>query len=344
MNATTRTVLVTGGSGYFGSLLVARLLERGDDVRVFDRNPPETMRARFMPGDIRDAAAVRRACAGVDSIYHCVAQVPLARDRELFWSVNRDGTQNLLRAAFEENVRKVIYISSSAVFGVPKQLPITEETPPAPVEAYGMAKFAGEVLCQEAADAGLDVTIVRPRTILGHGRLGIMQLLFEWIREGRNVFVLGRGDNRYQFVHAEDLADACLLAADRPGPAIYNVGAETFGTMRETLESLIDHAGTGSRVRSLPRRLATMAMRLTGTLGLAPLAPYHWLVYGRDVYFDVSRAKRELGWRPRWGYADMFAQSYQWYLGNRQQVFTVRNQSAHRSPVKEGALKMLRWF
>ena len=344
MNATISPVLVTGGSGYFGSLLVSRLLEQNENVRVFDVSPPDDLRVTYVPGDIRDAAAVHRACAGVDTVFHCVAQVPVAKDRDLFWSVNRDGTQNLLRAAFETGVRKVVYISSSAVFGVPRRLPITEETRPRPVEPYGTAKYAGEVLCREAADAGLDVTIVRPRTIMGHGRLGIMQLLFEWIREGRNVFVLGRGDNRYQFVHAEDLAEACVRAARRPGPAVYNIGAEGFGTMRETLESLITHAGTGSRVRSLPRRLATFAMRLTGTLGMTPLAPYHWLVYGRDVYFDVSRAKRELGWQPRWGYADMFAQSYQWYLGHRGTILGASHRSTHRSAVKEGALKVLRWF
>jgi nucleoside-diphosphate-sugar epimerase len=344
MNATTSPVLVTGGSGYFGSLLVNRLLGDGHDVRVFDLNPPDEPRVSYVPGDIRDAAAVRLACERVHTIFHCVAQVPLAKDRDLFWSVNRDGTQNLLRAAFEADVRKVVHISSSAVFGIPRRLPITEETRPRPVEAYGHAKYAAEILCREAADAGLDVTIVRPRTIMGHGRLGIMQLLFEWIREGRNVFVLGRGDNQYQFVHAEDLAEACTRAAQRPGSAVYNIGADSVGTMRETLESLITHAGTGSKVRSLPRRLATFAMRVTGTLGLAPLAPYHWLVYGKDVYFDVSRAKRELDWRPRWGYADMFAQSYQWYLGHRGAILGTPARSAHRSPVKEGALKVLRWF
>jgi nucleoside-diphosphate-sugar epimerase len=287
---------------------------------------------------------VRRACNKIDTVFHCVAQVPLAKDRKLFWSVNRDGTHNLLRAAFETDVRKVVYISSSAVFGIPRQLPITEETPPAPVEAYGWAKLAGEYLCREAADNGLDVTIIRPRTIMGHGRLGIMQLLFEWIREGRNVFVLGRGDNRYQFVHAEDLADACLRAASRPGPAVYNIGGDDVRTMRQTLEGLIAYAATGSRVRSLPRHLATLAMRLTGTLGLSPLAPYHWLVYGRDVYFDCSRAMRELSWTPRWGTIDMFTQSYDWYVEHRSRILSAKGQSLHRSAVKEGALKLLRWF
>ncbi len=104
-----------------------------------------------------------------------------------------------------------------------------------------------EELCREYAKKSLDVTIVRPRT-MGHGRLGIMQILFEWIRQGKNISVLGRGDNLYQFVHADDLADACIKAAARPGATTYNVGADRFGTMRETLEGLLAHAGTGSRV------------------------------------------------------------------------------------------------
>ena len=94
---------------------------------------------------------------------------------------------------------------------------------------------------------GLDVSIIRPRTIMGHGRLGIFQILFEWIRTGYNVPVLGRGDNVYQFVHADDLADACILAAARPGVATYNCGTDRFGTMRED-------AGTSLRPR--PDRLA----------------------------------------------------------------------------------------
>jgi nucleoside-diphosphate-sugar epimerase len=343
MSATTRTVLVTGGSGYFGSLLVRQLAEHGETVRIFDQHAPEETDVPYFPGDIRDAAAIRQACQGVDTIYHCVAQVPLAKDRQLFWSVNCDGARNLLEAARGCGVRKVIFISSSAVFGIPRELPIRPETVPAPAEDYGAAKLAGERLCADFAARGVDVTIIRPRTILGHGRLGIMQLLFEWICQGRNVYVLGRGDNRYQFVHAEDLAGACRLAAARPGFATYNIGAATFGTMREMLEGLIAHAGTGSRVRSLPATLATFGMRLTSRLGLSPLAPYHWLVYGRDVYFDISKPREELGWRPRWGAVEMFVQSYEWYCQNRERILAEKGRSAHRSAVKEGVLKLLRW-
>src|SRR4030095_14846562 len=158
---------------------------------------------------------------------------------------------------------KVIYVSSSAVFGAPKSNPVTEETPPSPGEAYGRAKLEGAKLCRDYANRVLDVTIIRPRTIMGHGRLGIFQILFEWIREGYNVPVLGRGDNVYQFVHADDLAEACILAAARPGPMTYNCGAAKFGTMRDALEQLCMHAQTGSRVKSVPMAPAVGLMHLT---------------------------------------------------------------------------------
>jgi nucleoside-diphosphate-sugar epimerase len=338
-------VLVTGGSGYFGTTLVRELLSRGHDVRIFDLHPPEGEFAAvpFHRGDIRDLEAVRRAASGAGVVYHCVAQVPVARDRALFWSVNRDGTRNLLQAAQEHGVAKVVYISSSAVFGIPRDAPITARTEPAPAEDYGAAKFAGEQLCRQFADRGLDVTIVRPRTIMGHGRLGIMQVLFEWVCQGRNVYVLGRGDNRYQFVHAEDLAAACVLASARPGFAAYNVGAESVGTMRETLQAVVDHARTGSRVRSLPHSPAVAAMKLTGLLRLSPLAPYHWLVYGREVYFDISKPRQELNWRPRWDYRGMFIQSFEWYRRHREEVLRAKGRSAHQSRLREGVLRLLRW-
>src|ERR1700749_3408599 len=125
-------VLITGGSGYFGSLLRDRLKAHGQNIRIFDVSDAEdrTPDVTFIAGDIRDAARVGEACAGCDVVYHCVAQVPLAKDRHLFNSGNIQGTENLLQAASKTGARKVIYVSSSAVFGVPKSNPVTEKTAP----------------------------------------------------------------------------------------------------------------------------------------------------------------------------------------------------------------------
>jgi nucleoside-diphosphate-sugar epimerase len=341
----TERALITGGSGYFGCLLRDRLRAGGVAVRVFDLIDVDDRPAdvEFQRGDIRDLDAVQRACAGVDVIYHNVAQVPLAKDRELFLSVNCGGTANLLQAASVNRSRKVVHTSSSAVFGVPAKNPVDDSVEPRPLEAYGKAKLEAEHLVHQAVrDRGLDVTIIRPRTIVGHGRLGIFQILFDWVEEGRRIPVLGRGDNIYQFVHADDLADACIKAAARPGAATYNIGAERFGTMRQTLEALCKHAGTGSRVYSLPMGLAVAGMKLTSALRLSPLGPYHSLMYGRSLYFDITRPKAELGWQPRYSNEQMICESYDWYLTHKQEVLRMAGKSAHSSAVKQGILKLVK--
>jgi nucleoside-diphosphate-sugar epimerase len=336
--------LVTGGSGYFGSLLVRKLLERGWRCRVFDLNDADDRPAEveFFRGDIRDLAAVEQACAGALVVHHNVAQVPLAKDRALFESVNVQGTDNLLRAARASGVRKVMHTSSSAIFGAPRSNPVTEETPPTPGESYGRAKLEAEQLCRRHAAQGLDVTIIRPRTILGHGRLGIFQILFEWVREGANLPVLGKGDNLYQFVHADDLAEASIAAAERPGATVFNCGAAQFGTMRQALEALCRHAGTGSRVRSVPLAPAVWAMKLTSALGMSPLGAYHALMYGRSLWFDIRKAQLELRWQPRYSNEDMLIESYEWYLANRARVLAGSGGSHHRSAVKQGILRVIK--
>jgi nucleoside-diphosphate-sugar epimerase len=337
--------LISGGSGYFGCVLRDRLIERGVQVRVFDLRDVDDrpVGVEFVEGDIRDLDRVRTACEGIDVVFHNVAQVPLAKDRRLFWSVNYGGTDNLLRAVCETGVQKVVHTSSSAIFGVPRTNPVDETVEPTPMEAYGHAKLAGERLVREAAERrGIDATLIRPRTILGHGRLGIFQILFNWVEEGRKIPVLGKGDNVYQFVHADDLADATIAAANRPGFAVYNIGAERFGTMRETLEALCAHAGTGSRVYSVPMGLAVAAMKLTSALGISPLGPYHSLMYGQSLYFDIGRAKRELGWQPKWSNADMICDSYDWYLRHKEKLTHATTGSPHRSAVKQGVLNLVR--
>ncbi|HBP20660.1 MAG TPA: hypothetical protein DEA08_23090 [Planctomycetes bacterium] len=347
MSEGAKTWLVTGGSGYFGSVLVRLLRERGERVRVLDlsesdERPPEV---ELIQGDVRDPALVARAVEGADVVLHNVAQVPLAKDRHQFWSVNQGGTETLLAAAKQAGVGKLVYTSSSAIYGAPARNPVDEETPPTPAEDYGRAKLEGERACRRYAEQGLDVSIVRPRTILGHGRLGIFQILFEWVRRGKNLPVLGRGDNRYQFVHSDDLADAILRAAERPGARSYNVGAAEFGTMRETLEALCRHAGTGSLVRSLPQRPVELGARLATRLGLVPLGPYHALMYGRSLWFDLSRTSEELGWEPRWSNAEMIVQSYEWYLANREAVLSGAGASHHtRGIARLGLLKVLPWL
>jgi nucleoside-diphosphate-sugar epimerase len=335
--------LVTGGSGYFGSLLVRKLREQGQPVRIFDLVDATDRPAdvEFVQGDILDLAAVRRACAGAEVVYHNVAQIALAKSEALLRAVNVDGTERLLEAARLEGVKKTIYTSTSAVYGVPPSNPVTEAMQPRPQESYGQAKRDGELACLRAAERGQDVSILRPTPILGHGRLGIFQVLFEWIRQGSNLPVMGRGDNLFQFIHAGDFAEANILAGRRRGPAVYNIGAERYSTMRGMLEELCARVGSPSQVRSVPMWPAAMGMRVAWTLGLSPLSPFHALMYGRPFYFDISKARAELNWTPRYSNVEMLVEGYQWYLTNRDTVLHTPGASAHRSALKQGLLALL---
>ena len=339
--------LITGGSGFFGSFLVKRLIQKSFSCKVFDlyEAPDKLESVEFIKGDIRDYNSVLLACKDVDIIHHNIAQVPLVKDKKLFNSVNVQGTRNILKAALESNVKKIVYTSSSAVFGIPENNPVAANTEPNPLEAYGKAKYEAELICREYIDKGLDITIIRPRTIMGKGRLGIFQILFEWIRTGNNIPVLGGGNNKYQFIHASDLADACILASQKKGSSVYNCGTDRFGTMKEVLENLCEHAKTGSRIKSIPMRLAIILMNITSLLRLSPLGPYHSLMYGRSLYFDVEKIQRELDWKPKYSNNEMFIESYDWYLNNSDKTtFHSNEMSHHRSAIKEGILKLVKWL
>ena len=341
------SALITGGLGFFGSALAQRLKSSGVACRIFDisENQEDLGSVECVRGDICDFEAIRSACEGIEVVYHNVAQVPLAKNVSEFNRVNIDGTRNVLEAALVCGVKKFVYTSSSAVFGVPSQNPVIESHVPTPGEAYGVAKYEGEKLCNEYSKRGLDVTIVRPRTIIGHGRLGIFQILFEWISEGNNVPVLGDGSNIYQFIHSDDLAEACILAGGLTGSTTFNCGAEEFGSMREVLESLCRHAGTGSKVVGVPMTIATVGMNITSKLGLSPLGPYHSLMYGRSMFFDINKAKSELGWRPRYSNEEMFKQAYDWYIRNKGTLdHDPASKSPHRSPIKQGILGAVKWI
>ena len=188
-------------------------------------------------------------------------------------------------------MKRFVYTSSSAVFGVPLYNPVKASTTPYPREAYGKAKLAAEGLCHEYAEKGLSCSIIRPRTVLGTGRLGIFQILFEWIYQGHNIPVLGSGDNIYQFVHADDLANACIAAGNASIEGTFNIGTDSFGSMREVLEHLTKYAGTGSQVKSVPANLAKIGMNITSAIGLSPLGAYHSLMYGKACILIFRKRK-----------------------------------------------------
>lgn len=338
--------LVTGGSGFLGHLIARRLLARGETVRVLDvwRDPQMAPEIEWVECDIRDAAGVRRAMAGIDVVHHNVALVPLTKSGGRFWEVNVDGARIAAEAAVAAGVRSFVHMSSSAVYGLPADCPITDRTPTGPVEIYGRAKLAGEEAVRAVCGAaGLPLVVIRPRTLLGEGRLGIFQILFEWIAAGRAVYVIGSGDVAFQFLHAHDMMDFYMLALDAGRAGVYNVGTDRYGTLREALEHLIAYAGTTSRVRRLPVGPTIGALRLLDVLRLSPLAPWHYLTYHKPFAFDPAPLLA-LGWRPRYSNDEMLRESYDWFRAHGEDGTSETSGSPHRARVPQRLLRLVKRF
>jgi nucleoside-diphosphate-sugar epimerase len=170
----------------------------------------------------------------------------------------------------------------------------------------------------------------------------VFEILFDWIREGRRIYILGQGDNRYQLLAVEDLVDALVRAAGTPTAAgeTFNVGATEFGTVRSDLQALIDHAGSSSRLTPVPARPAEIALRGLELLRVSPLAEWHYKTAHRDSFVDVGRAEQILGWRPRLSNSDALCRTYDWYLEHRETLGAAG--VTHRVPWNQQALALLK--
>lgn len=336
------TVLVTGGAGFVGSHLTRRLLRDGCTVRVLDRDyeGAELGDAERVVGDIRDRELVRRVTRGCQTVFHCAAVLPISRAGREFWEVNVAGTRNVLDAAEEHGVEHVVHTSSSSVFGVPAQLPVVESSPRHALGPYSQSKIEAERICEEFRQRGLRVSIVRPRTTVGAGRLGIFSLLFEWIRQGRSVFTIGRGDNLFQFISVADLVEAMALVPQRSASGEdFNIGAAVFRTVREDLSELCERAGTGARVVSLPGAPARLLIGVLSQLRLIPLVEWHYMTADKPFYFAIDKARNILGWEPRDSNMALLGQAYDYYVDRRRSG--LRSGTTHRTSVRPGILGVL---
>lgn len=332
---------ISGGSGFLGAHLADRLLDAGEAVRSLDLAARSDPRVTGIAGDVRDPAACAELCRGAEVLVHAAAALPIRRSAAEIRSVNVEGTASVLAAAAEAGVRRAVVISSGVVYGIPHGVPVAEDAPAAPIEPYGRAKLEAERLCAAFAKRGLETVILRPAAVVGPGRLGVFGILFDWIREGRRVYTLGPGTNRYQLLAVEDLAEAIGLAAKHPvAGATFNLGARELGTVAEELAGLVEHAGTGSRVTPLPAAPARFALAALDAARLSPLSAWHYRSAGCDVVLDVSRAERQLGWRATRSNAEILAAAYDWYLANRDAA--GRAGHGHRARWSEGALAVLR--
>jgi nucleoside-diphosphate-sugar epimerase len=343
-------VLVTGASGFFGGVLKRRLLREGHTVVNIDLEPDEDTLAGLtsIQGDLRDAALMQRTFAEhrFDAVYHVAAQLAhgMKMDEHLLWTSNVDATRLLAETARAAGVRPFVFVSTNCLWASNLGHPVHEDRDvPAPIELYGRSKLAAEKLLQEFI-GDLDVVIIRCPTIMDAGRLGLLAILYEFIDDHKTVWVVGQGNNRYQFIYAEDLCTACILAASHGRSGLFHIGSDDVRSMREVYESVIRSAGSKSKVRSLPKSPTIAAMRLAHKLRVSPLGPYHYKMIAESFVFDTDRIKQRLGWKPTLTNEEMLLRSYQYYASNRDEIGARTNVSTHRKPASMGIIRLLKWF
>lgn len=340
--------LITGGSGFLGINLIRHLLKKGCSVRSLDRSPfdyPEKKDIELAVGDIRDYAAVDKAMEGIDIVIHCAAALPLYPAKDIY-SIIIDGTKNVIDNAKKHKVERLIYISSTSVYGIPDHHPIYENDPLVGVGPYGESKIKAEGLCLEARKEGMCVSIIRPKSFVGPERLGVFALFYDWAKNGHNFPMIGNGKNRYQLLDVEDLCEAIYLCSTKPKESVndtFNVGAKEFTTMKEDYQAVLDKAGFGKKIIGFPAAPMIWTLRFLELLKLSPLYKWVYETAAKDSFVSIEKAEKKLDWHPKYSNKQALLRNYKWYLENLYK-FEGKSGVSHRVPWKQGILKFVKVF
>jgi len=342
-------IVVTGGAGFLGYHIAQRINEITEfnntvffDIAEFEKNEYDS-NINCIYGDVRNPKLTDEIIRGADVVIHCAAALPLWKKKDIF-ETNVDGMRNVCESCLKFNVNKLIFISSTAVYGVPKIHPIYENHERIGVGNYGKSKIMAEDVCFEYQKKGLTVCIIRPKSFIGTARLGVFQILYDWIESGARIPIIGRGNNRYQLFEVEDLVDAIFIVCKMNNEKIndvFNVGAKLFKTVKEDVEVLLDYAKSGSKILTTPAWLIKKILRLFEVLKLSPL--YKW-IYGTadtDSFVSIEKAENILDWHPKYSNSEALIRSYQWYLDN---INTIKQGTGitHRIAWKQGILSIFK--
>jgi nucleoside-diphosphate-sugar epimerase len=303
--------LVTGGAGFIGSNAVDELVRRGHKVAVLDdcsAGKEENLRdvsakIEFFSGSITDLDVVRKACAGTDYVLHLAARTSVPRsvkDPLETNHINIDGTLNVLVAARDAKVRRLVYAASSAAYGDTPTLPKRESMTPAPISPYGVTKFVGELYANVFGRCyGLETVSLRYFNVFGPRQdpsspySGVLSKFMMAIIEGSQPVVFGDGGQSRDFNYVENVVQANLLACEAPGCAgkVFNIGTGGRFTLNETLRLLEKISGKKVTAKYDPPRAGDILHSQAG----------------------ISESRKMLGYDPKVDFAEGLRRTWDWY-------------------------------
>lgn len=322
--------IIFGGDGFLGTELTKKLVERGESVLICDEKQTPQFGNYDLPGvefikmDVTKPETFKQIVAEEgDVVYHFAARLlvpilPRAERHDYFWEALYVGTQNVFDWMEKSGLRNLVYYTTDMVYGHTEIHPRTEDHPCKPIGPYGEAKYQTEKLCDEYRAKGYNITLFRPRLIIGHGRLGILEKLFKLVDMNLPVPTIGNGKNYYQFISVSDCADACLAAVEAGFPSEnYNLGSSNPPTVNELLKQLIVEANSKSFLIPTPAFAVKAVLALLDKVGKPIMDPEQYLIADETCVLDCSKAERELGWVPKDDDTSMLLIAYRDYRAGK---------------------------
>lgn len=312
--------IIIGGDGFVGRVLARDLTTRGQEVIVADisRTAPEIYdRARFEHLDITDASAVAHFdIRAEDMVYNLSAKMlspimPRAKRHEFFWPVNHDGVVHLLQRMEIVGCNRLVHFTTDMVYGHTQTVPTLESHPTDPLGEYGLSKLQTEDLCEDYRRRGFDISIFRPRLIIGPGRLGILLKLFRLVDMNLPVPMIGSGRNPYQFISVYDCASAARLAWEKGVPnSVYNLGSKDPPSVRALLGRLVREAESYSILIPTPAPLVKFTLDTLDWMNAPIMDPEQYRIADEVCILDTTAAEHDLGWRATASDDDMLLAAY----------------------------------
>lgn len=340
--------LITGGAGFFGSILKKIIINQGHSCVSVDLESDDYENEKFkaIQGDIRDIALLEEIFSEnkFDAVFHCAALLAhVKKDLKNLWSSNVDGTENIANMCKKHNVKKIIFISTNCLYSKNYDELVSEEEPPNPTEIYGKSKLEAEKILLSYKEH-VNSIIFRCPTIIDEGRLGLLGILFQFIDENRKLWMVGDGNNRYQFIYAKDLADACIKALGYDATEIFNIGSDDVKSFNEVYRFVIEKAKSKSKLVHLPKSIMTFGMKIAYLLSISPLGPYQYKMISSSFVFDTAKIKQKLGFMPTLTNEEMLLKSYMYYHENKKDILNRKNVSAHKQVASMGIIKLIKFF
>ena len=258
-----------------------------------------------------------------DIIIHLAARqyhlkIPYKNKLAWFRAVNVIGTKNIINNCLKYKVKGLVFFSTDMVYGIPNFIPVTTNHPKNPIGPYGKSKLEAEKLCFSARKKGLPITILRPRLIMGKGRLGIMRKLFISIFRGMPIPLIGSGKNYYQMVSVKDCSEAAILAVDKKFPnSELNLGSEVEDDVKSLLNSLIKKVDSKSILLPLPAYPIKIVLSIFEKMGWSILHKEQFKIADKNYIVDISETYSKIGWKPKLSDKDMIIDAYNYWKNIR---------------------------